>query len=77
MRVTENDYRGGLLDRGGLENDLLLLDPNDLSSENRWVATVVENASMIGNGFWCGGEASSAVKRKVPAGTLALQRSSE
>jgi len=33
---------------------------------------VVENAPMIGNGFRCGGEASSAVERKLPAGMLAL-----
>jgi len=32
---------------------------------------------MIGNCFQCGGDASSAVERRLSAGTLALQRSSQ
>jgi len=47
MRVTENGYGGGSLDRGRLANDPLLLAPNDLSNENGWVATVVKNGLMI------------------------------
>jgi len=77
MCVTENSYSGGLLDCGGLANDPLLLAPNDLSGENGWVATAVENALVVGNGFWCGDDASSTVERKAPAGTLALRRSSQ
>ena len=76
-RVTEHGYNGGSLDRGGLAIDPLLLAPNDLSGSNSLVATVVENAPMIGNGFRCGGEASSTIERKVSADTLALRRSSQ
>lgn len=34
LRVKENSYGGGSLDRGGLVNDPLLLAPNDMSDEN-------------------------------------------
>jgi len=44
----------------------------DLSGENGCISTVVENALMIGNDFQCGGETSSAVERKVPAGLLVV-----
>ena len=38
---------------------------------------VAKSASMIGNSFRYGGDESSTVERKVPADTLALQRSSQ
>jgi len=52
--VTENDYGGDARNRKRLRwrivgpwrlaNDPLLIAPNDMSSENGWVATVAENA---------------------------------
>ena len=38
-----------------------------MSGENGWVASVVENAPMIGNDFWCGDDESSTVERKMSA----------
>jgi len=35
MRVTENGYGGGSLDRGNLANNPLFLAPNGMSSQ-RW-----------------------------------------